>query len=86
MLNKFLCTAKSSHSVLSWSARSLKTGPSAGGAKKSKPDYLYGINPVYASLRANRRQFQKLYLNIAEKEASTQANNPRIDKIKQLAK
>ena len=36
--------------------------------KKGKPDYLYGINPVMASLTANRREFLRLYLNIGEKE------------------
>jgi hypothetical protein len=35
--------------------------------KASKPDYLYGVNPVMASLSAERRKFSKLYLNISEK-------------------
>ena len=38
-----------------------------GKIKKSKPDYLYGLNPVMASLSADRRKFSKLYLNISEK-------------------
>ena len=37
--------------------------------KQSKPDYLFGINPVIAALKANRREFDKIYLNIAEKES-----------------
>ena len=39
-----------------------------GAKKQGKPDYLFGLNPVYAALKANRRDFDKIYLNIAEKE------------------
>ena len=35
--------------------------------KKSKPEYLYGVNPVLAALSANRRSNTTLYLNISEK-------------------
>ena len=30
-------------------------------------EYIYGINPVLASLSAQRREFQRLYLNITER-------------------
>ena len=39
----------------------------AHATKKSKPEYLYGLNPVLACLSANRRTPSTLYLNIAEK-------------------
>ena len=35
--------------------------------KKSKPEYLYGVNPVLAALNAKRRTNSTLYLNIAER-------------------
>lgn len=35
--------------------------------KRSKPEYIYGVNPVLAALSANRRFNTTLYLNIAEK-------------------
>ena len=44
-----------------------------------KPDYLYGINPVIAALSAERREFQRLYLNISEK--SERKSSEKIDKI-----
>ena len=50
--------------------------------KKSKPDYLYGINPVLAALTANRRDFLRLYLNISEKGQSPKSH----DKIEQIHK
>ena len=53
--------------------------------KRTKPEYLFGINPVYAALRAQRRKPQKLYLNIAEKDQS-KVPNSRIQKITDLAK
>ena len=43
--------------------------------KKSKPDYLYGINPVLAALTANRRDFLRLYLNISEKGQSPKSHD-----------
>mmetsp|Transcript_12725 Transcript_12725/g.21448 ORF Transcript_12725/g.21448 Transcript_12725/m.21448 type:complete len:227 (+) Transcript_12725:116-796(+) len=52
--------------------------------KKSKPEYLYGLNPVLASLTANRRQFLKLYLNINEKGNSPKSH-PKIEKIYRMA-
>ena len=30
-------------------------------------EYIYGINPVLASLSAQRREFQRLYMNITER-------------------
>ena len=54
--------------------------------KRSKPEYVYGANPVYAALRAQRRDFQKLYLNIAEKDGEQRMSNTRIAKISALAK
>ena len=60
------------------------------------------MNPVYAALKANRRDFDKIYLNIAEKEGGESQNsnqsgnsrsdfdsftpNPRVQKVKDLAK
>lgn len=35
--------------------------------KKSKPEYLYGLNPVLAALSAKKRTNSTLYLNIAER-------------------
>jgi hypothetical protein len=35
--------------------------------KRSKPEYIYGVNPVLAALSANRRFNTTLYLNISEK-------------------
>ena len=44
---------------------------------KGKPEFIYGINPVLASLSANRRTFQRLYLNIGEKGRG-EAAHPKI--------
>jgi hypothetical protein len=52
--------------------------------KKSKPEYLYGINPVYAALRAQRRHIGKLHVNVVEKE--NQKPNEKIQKVLRLAK
>lgn len=41
---------------------------------------MYGLNAVQASLTANRRIFQKLYLPIQEKDLSPKSN-PRIEDI-----
>ena len=35
--------------------------------KRSKPEYIYGVNPVLAALSTNRRFNTTLYLNIFEK-------------------
>lgn len=45
---------------------------------------MYGANPIFAAFKAQRRDFQKLYLNIAEKGENK--SNPRIAAIAQLAK
>lgn len=37
------------------------------GFKRSKPEYIYGVNPVLAALSADRRFNTTLYLNISEK-------------------
>lgn len=34
---------------------------------RSKPEYIYGVNPVLAALSANRRFNTTLYMNISEK-------------------
>lgn len=52
--------------------------------KKSKPDYIYGLNPVLASLTANRREFSKLYLNIELKNEGS-VGNAKIEQIRMLA-
>jgi hypothetical protein len=63
----------------------MPTGNQAKKERKNvKPEYLYGANPVYAALRASRRDFSKLYLNIAEK--GELKSNERIQKIAALAK
>ena len=48
-----------------------------------KPDYLYGINPIIAALSAERRDFQRLYLNISEK--SERKSNDKINQIIEMA-
>jgi len=41
---------------------------SEGAAKtRSKPEYIYGVNPVLAALSADRRLNTTLYLNMSEK-------------------
>jgi tRNA G18 (ribose-2'-O)-methylase SpoU len=52
--------------------------------KKSKPDYLYGINSVLAALTSNRRDFLRLYLNISEKGQSPKSHD-KIDQIHKMA-
>ena len=52
--------------------------------KMSKPEYLYGVNPIFAALKAERRDFQKLYLNVAEK--GEKKSSARIQAIAKLAK
>ncbi|CDW89858.1 ribose methyltransferase [Stylonychia lemnae] len=47
-------------------------------------EYIYGINPVLASLSAQRRKFQKLYLNITEK-GDRRKSHPKIDQIYKMA-
>ena len=54
--------------------------------QRIKSEYLYGVNSVYAALRAQRRETQKLYLNIAEKGDGDRQPSERIQKIKDLAK
>ena len=51
--------------------------------KMKKPDYLYGINSVMAALSAERREFQRLYLNISEK--SERKSNEKINQIIEMA-
>ena len=65
--------------IRSLSKRTFSTGEQSKNQfkkqlKKSKPDYLYGINPVLAALTANRREFQRLYLNISEKGQSPKSH------------
>ena len=48
-------------------------------------EYIYGINPVLASLSAQRREFQRLYMNITERQAGRQSN-PLIEQISQMSK
>jgi len=52
--------------------------------KKLKFDYIYGLNPVMASLSANRRIFNKLYLNISEKD-ETKIPHPKIKEVRKIA-
>jgi tRNA G18 (ribose-2'-O)-methylase SpoU len=60
--------------------------------KKQKPDYLYGLNPVMASLSAERREFSKLYLNISEKPGAGGekqkhvSQNPKVEAVAKMAK
>ena len=48
-------------------------------------EYIYGINPVLASLSAQRREFQRLYMNITERKAGRQSS-PLIEQILQMSK
>jgi hypothetical protein len=48
-------------------------------------EYIYGINPVLASLSAQRREFQRLYMNITERQAGRQSS-PLIEQILQMSK
>lgn len=43
--------------------------------KQTKPEHIYGVNPVLASLSANRRDFQKLFLSVAEKDISPKSTS-----------
>ncbi|TNV73150.1 hypothetical protein FGO68_gene3015 [Halteria grandinella] len=52
--------------------------------KKGKPEYLYGINPVLASLSAQRRDFQKLYLSITEK-GEGRKSSAKVEQIYKMA-
>ena len=45
---------------------------------------MYGINPVLASLSAQRRDFQRLYLSITEK-GEGRKSNPKIEQIYKMA-
>ena len=56
----------------------------SNATKKKKPDYLYGLNPVLASLSAQRRQPQSLYLNMVER--SERVSSEKIQKIQRMAK
>ena len=47
-------------------------------------EYLYGINPVLASLSARRRSFDKLYLSITEK-GEGRKSSPKIEQIYKMA-
>ena len=47
-------------------------------------EYLYGINPVLASLSARRRTFDKLYLSITEK-GEGRRSSPKIEQIYKMA-
>lgn len=64
--------------------------PENASKRKTKPDYLYGVNPVMASLTADRRKFSKLYLNISEKPGAGgekfRSQSPKIESITKLAK
>ena len=51
---------------------------------KSCIEYLYGINPVLATLSAQRRQFDRLYLSITEK-GEGRKSNPKIEQIYKMA-
>jgi tRNA G18 (ribose-2'-O)-methylase SpoU len=51
--------------------------------KKSKPEYLYGLNPVLAALNAKRRTNSTLYLNIAER--GEKKSNDKVSQIQKLA-
>jgi tRNA G18 (ribose-2'-O)-methylase SpoU len=49
--------------------------------KRSKPEYIYGVNPVLAALSAKRRFNTTLYLNISEK-----GERKSSDKMNQIAR
>lgn len=51
--------------------------------KKSKPEYIYGVNPVLAALSANRRYNTTLYMNIAEK--GERKSSEKISQISRMA-
>lgn len=48
--------------------------------KNKKPDYLYGVNTVLASLSANRRNFTRLFLNLDQRGLSPKSS-PKIEQI-----
>lgn len=43
-------------------------------------EYIYGINPVLAALSAQRREFNRLYLSITERQEGRQSS----EHIKQI--
>ena len=48
-------------------------------------EYIYGINPVLAALSAKRREFDRLYLNITERQEGRESS-PHIKQITKMSK
>ena len=59
------------------------TNQSKKQRNKKHPEFLYGINPILASLQANRREFRRLFLDFSEK-GREELSNPKLDKIKKM--